>query len=90
MKSKAMSPDESSDDELEEVFRTWEPAEAEVVKSLFDSAGILYVMRGEDLYDAFRGAFRATVFDPGGRPVVFLVHRDRADEARRLLEGAGS
>ena len=48
-------------------------AEVAVIKSLLDGAGIPYLTRGEDQYDAFRGAFRGTVFNPNGRPVAFLV-----------------
>jgi len=43
--------------------------------------------RGEDQYDAFRGAFRGTVFNPNGRPVAFLVPASMVQEARILLKG---
>jgi len=56
------------------------------IKSLLEAAGIPYLTRGEDQYDAFRGAFRATVFSPHGRPVVFLVPASMAEEARLLLQ----
>jgi hypothetical protein len=36
---------------------------------------------------AFRGAFRGTVFNPNGRPVVFLVPASMAEEVRMLLQG---
>jgi hypothetical protein len=36
---------------------------------------------------AFRGAFRGTVFNPNGRPVVFLVPASIAEEVRMLLQG---
>ena len=75
-----------SDEPLEVVFETIDPAEAAIVKSLLDSAGIPYLTRGEDPYDAFRGAFRGTLFNPQGRPVVFLVCADSVDEVRLLLE----
>jgi hypothetical protein len=70
---------------LEAVFETMDPAEAAVVKSVLEGAGIRYVALGEDEYDAFRGAFRGTVFSSRGRPVVFLVHAARAKDARLLL-----
>jgi hypothetical protein len=62
-------PDEEA---LEVVLETIDPTEVAIVKSLLESAGIPYLTRGDDQYDAFRGAFRGTVFNPGGRPVVFL------------------
>ena len=78
------------DEALEVVFETANPAEVVVVKSLLEGAGIAYLIRGEDQYDAFRGAFRGTVFSPHGRPVVFLVPADRVEEARLLLKDAES
>ena len=62
-------------------------AEVAVIKSLLDGAGIPYLTRGEDQYDAFRGAFRGTVFNPNGRPVAFLVPANMVEEARILLKG---
>jgi len=62
-------------------------AEVAVIKSLLDGAGIPYLTRGEDQYDAFRGAFRGTVFNPNGRPVAFLVPASMVEEARILLKG---
>ena len=75
-------PDES----LEIVLETIDATEVAVIKSLFDGSGIPYITRGEDQYDAFRGAFRGTVFSSRGRPVVFLVPAGRAEEARLLLQ----
>jgi hypothetical protein len=75
-----------NDEALEVVFETIDPAEVAIIKSLLDSADILYMTRGEDQYDAFRGAFRGTVFNPSGRPVEFLVRASAADEVRLLLE----
>jgi hypothetical protein len=71
---------------LEVVFETIDGTEAAIVKSLLEAAGIPYFTRGEDRYDAFRGAFRGTVFNPCGRPVAFLVPTSLANEARALLQ----
>jgi hypothetical protein len=71
---------------LEVVFETVNSTEAAIIKSLLESEGIPYVTRGEDQYDAFRGAFRGTVFNPRGRPVVFLVAASMAEETRRLFQ----
>ena len=73
-------------DDLEIVLETIDAAEVVIVKSLLEAAGIPYLTRGEDQYDAFRGAFRGTVFNPNGRPVVFLVPASVAEDARLLLK----
>ena len=75
-----------NDEALEIVFKTVNPAEVAVIKSLLEGAGIPYLTRAEDQYDAFRGAFRGTVFSPHGRPVVFLVPASMVTEARPLLK----
>ena len=72
---------------LEVVLETVDLTEVVIIKSMFEGAGIPYLTRGEDQYDAFRGAFRGTVFSPHGRPVVFLVSASKAEEARLLLKG---
>ncbi len=71
---------------LEIVFESIDPAEVSIIKSLLEGAGIAYLTRGEDQYDAFRGAFRGTVFNPHGRPVTFLIPASIANEARLLLK----
>jgi len=74
---------------LEIVLETIDPTEVAIVKSLLEGAGIPYLTRGEDQYDAFRGAFRGTVFSSHGRPVAFLVPASVAKEARLLLQDGG-
>ena len=76
----------TDEEDLEKVFETADPTEVAVVKTLLDGAAIPYLTRGEDQYDAFRGAFRGTVFNPRGRPVIFLVPADLAEDARLLLQ----
>jgi hypothetical protein len=76
-----------NEEPLEIVLETIDLTEVAVVKSLLEAAGIPYLTRGEDQYDAFRGIFRGTIFNPRGRPVTFLVPASMAEEARRLLEG---
>ena len=75
-----------SEESLEVVLETMDPTEVSIIKSLLEAAGIPYLTRGEDQYDAFRGAFRGTVFSPHGRPVAFLVPASMAEEARLLLK----
>ena len=72
---------------LEVVLETIDATEVVIVKSLLDQAGIPYLTRSEDQYDAFRGVFRGTVFNSLGRPVVFLVPASMVTEARLLLRG---
>ena len=76
----------TDEEPLEKVFETANPTEVAVVKTLLDGAGIPYLTRGEDQYDAFRGAFRGTVFNPRGRPVIFMVPADLAQDTRLLLQ----
>ena len=72
---------------LEVVIETVDPTEVAVIKSLLEAVGIPYLTRSEDEYDAFRGAFRGTVFSSHGRPVAFLVPASMVEEARILLKG---
>jgi len=76
-----------NEESLEVVIETVDPTEVAIVKSLLKVAGIPFLTRGEDQYDAFRGAFRGTVFSPRGRPVAFLVPASMAEEAQLLLKG---
>jgi Putative prokaryotic signal transducing protein len=76
-----------SEESLELVFETMNATEVAIIKSLLEAVGIPYLTRGEDQYDAFRGAFRGTVFNPLGRPVAFMVPDSMAEEARLLLQG---
>ena len=75
-----------NEESLEVVVETVDPTEVAIIKSLLEGASIPYLTRGEDQYDAFRGAFRGTVFSPRGRVVAFLVPASRAEEARLLLQ----
>ena len=78
-----------NDESLEVVLETMDAVEVAIVKSLLEGAGIPYLTRSEDQYDAFRGAFRGTVFSPHGRPVAFLVPASIAEEVRLLLHQEG-
>ncbi len=75
-----------NEESLEVVLEAMDATEVAIIKSLLESAGIPYLTRGEDQYDAFRGAFRGTVFSSHGRPVTFLVPTSMAEEARLLLQ----
>ncbi len=60
--------------EFEEVLISLNPGDVAMIKSLLDSEGITYYFRGESAYS----------FAP---PTRLMVQKDRADEARELLEG---
>ena len=79
---------DSDEERLVIVFETIDATEAAIVKSLLIGADIPFLIRGEDEYEPFRGAFRGTVFNPSGRPVVFLVPATIAEDVRLLLKGA--
>ena len=78
-----------NEEPLEVVIETVDPTEVAIIKSLLESAGIPYLTRGEDQYDAFRGSWRGTVFSSRGRPVAFLVPASIAEEAKLLLVQRG-
>ncbi len=75
-----------NEEPLEVVFESVDPTEVAIIKSVLEGAGIPFLTRGEDEYDAFRGAFRGSVFNPRGRPVTFLVPASMAEDARLMLE----
>jgi hypothetical protein len=78
-----------NEEPLEVVIETVDPIEVAIIKSLLEGAGIPFITRGEDQYDAFRGAFRGTVISSRGRPVTFLVPASIAEEAKLLLVQRG-
>jgi hypothetical protein len=71
---------------FETLLETIDPTEVVIVKSLLDAAGIPYLVRGEDRYEPFRGAFRGTVISSQGRPVIFLVPASMLLDARMMLQ----
>jgi len=78
------------DRELVTVCRTGDAALLPLLKSVLDGAGIPYVVQGEEALGLFPlGPFAGGML--GGQPAAasILVARERAEEAERLLEGAG-
>jgi hypothetical protein len=73
------------DVDLEPVYESWDPTEIPIVKSMFDAAGIPYLVDGEERFDAFRGARSSLRFNPRGASVFFLVPVHLAEHARDLL-----
>ena len=72
--------------EPEPVFECTDPTEVPVIKSILDGAGIPYLTRGEERFDALRGGRSAARFNPLAGRVVFLVPSDLAEEAADLLQ----
>ena len=60
--------------EFEEILTSLSSSDVAMIKSLLDSEGITYYFRGESSYS----------FAP---PTRLMVQKDRADEAREILEG---
>ncbi len=60
--------------EFEEILISLSPTDVAMIKSLLDSEGITYYFRGESSYS----------YAP---PTRLMVQKDRADEARKILEG---
>jgi Putative prokaryotic signal transducing protein len=60
--------------EFEEILISLSSSDVAMIKSLLDSEGITYYFRGESSYS----------FAP---PTRLMVQKDRADEAREILEG---
>ncbi len=72
-------PPEAAPDylEFEEILIPLSASDVAMIKSLLDSEGIAYYFRGESAYS----------FAP---PTRLMVQKDRADEAREILEGLES
>jgi hypothetical protein len=60
--------------EFEEILISLSPTDVAMIKSLLDSEGITYYFLGESSYS----------YAP---PTRLMVQKDRADEAREILEG---
>ena len=63
--------------EFEEILISLSSSDIAMIKSLLDSEGITYYFRGESSYS----------YAP---PTRLMVQKDRADEAREILEGLES
>jgi hypothetical protein len=58
--------------EFEKVFVFLGPSDVAMIKSLLDSEGLTYYIKGES---------------PDSDDTALMVRKDQADEARRILEG---
>ncbi len=73
------------DPDLEPVFETADPAEAEVIRSILTGAEIPFLIQGQDQLEAYRAGHAAFRFHPLGGAIRFVVPLDRSLEARILL-----
>ena len=72
-------------EDVEPVFETAEPTEAEVARSILTGAGIPFLIQGQDPMVAFRAGHAGFRFHPLGGAIRFVVPVDKAEEARILL-----
>jgi hypothetical protein len=77
---------EGDDDRLTAIGSLIEPARAALARSVLEDAGIHYVVRGDGVQDLFAWGRVGTGFNPVTGPPMLLVEKQRADEARALLE----
>jgi hypothetical protein len=68
------------------ILRTGDPGLIPLAKSLLESEGIEYLVRGENLQDLF-GVGRLGGYNYVTGPAEFLVHTEDAERARTLLDG---
>lgn len=74
------------EDDLVALFKTPDIALLMVVKSLLESAGISYMVQGEEGLHVFPLSFSAGFFNPSAYGAVIRVRREDLPDARKLLE----
>src|SRR4030043_1021816 len=67
------------------VYETGDPAYIAFAKSLFESEGIKYYVKGEGLQDLFAGGRLGTGFNPVIGPVAIQVDEKDVEKAKDLL-----
>ena len=67
------------------VYETGDPAYIAFAKSLFESEGIKYYVKGEGLQDLFAGGRLGTGFNPVIGPVAIQVDEKDAEKAKDIL-----
>lgn len=70
---------------LTTVFAAGDPATLAVARSILDSAGIEYLVRGEGLQDLFGWGRFGTGYNMITGPAEFVVREDDAPSAREIL-----
>lgn len=82
----APAPPPDPDIELVPVFRTGDAALIPMAKSLLDSEGIEYLVRGEGVQDLFGSGRVGAGYNIVTGPAEFVVREPDADRARALLD----
>jgi len=72
--------DNRSDTELVELTRTWDLAEADVIKSFLESQDILCLIRGEAIASLYR------IMTDGLGEIRIMVPAEHLETAQKLLE----
>ena len=76
------------DSELVVVLRTTDEGLTIIAKSILDAENINYIVKGQAVQDILGlGRLGGANYVTG--PVVFLVHKDDADDARAVLQAEG-
>jgi hypothetical protein len=79
-------PPPDPDIELVAVFRTGDAGLIPLAKSLLDSEGIEYLVRGEAVQDLFGSGRVGAGYNIVTGPAEFVVRQSDADRARALLD----
>jgi hypothetical protein len=66
--------------ELKELVRTWDLAEADVIKSFLESQGIPCLIRGESIASLYR------LMTDGMGEIQIMVPAEHLETARKLIE----
>lgn len=82
----SLPPEDHEDLHYVEVLETADPALVPFLRPTLESAGIPFVIEGEEGLGIFPIGLGNTRFDSAGLAVRVLVPEERVDEARALLE----
>lgn len=74
-------------DELITVLATGNKAQIDVAKTVLDSAGIKYIIKGENSQDLFAAGRFGAGFNPLIGPVLIQVQSKDYADAKQLLSG---
>jgi hypothetical protein len=74
------------EDDLVPLFRTLNIGLLMVAKSVLESAGISYMVQGEEWLHLYPVSFSGGLFNPSALGVVIKVRREDLPDAQKLLE----
>jgi len=70
----------SGNDKFIELLQTTDPTEIEIIKSILKQADIKHYFKGQAL---------GRIFPSMNKPVRLMVEKDKAEQAKTLLQGHG-